>query len=84
MNIFSSSVEPVLMVFWFVLQINSAVLKEDLKRMVENFYAALFGYDEVRRLFSGNVQQVDLLIPEHRIVQMGKTLTVHFFQEVLH
>ncbi|XP_032930608.1 ubiquinol-cytochrome-c reductase complex assembly factor 1 isoform X1 [Catharus ustulatus] len=29
-----------------VMGINSAVLKEDLKRMVENFYAALFGYDE--------------------------------------
>ncbi|XP_031362368.1 ubiquinol-cytochrome c reductase complex assembly factor 1 isoform X2 [Lonchura striata] len=29
-----------------VMGINSTVLKEDLKRMVENFYAALFGYDE--------------------------------------
>lgn len=79
----TSSLEPVLMVFWFVFQINSAVLKEDLKRMVESFYAALFGYDEVRWLFSGNVQQVDHLIPEHRIVQMGKTFTVHFFGEIL-
>ncbi|KAM6052736.1 ubiquinol-cytochrome c reductase complex assembly factor 1 isoform 3-T3 [Theristicus caerulescens] len=29
-----------------VMGINSVVLKEDLKSMVENFYAALFGYDE--------------------------------------
>ncbi|XP_039567226.1 ubiquinol-cytochrome-c reductase complex assembly factor 1 isoform X2 [Passer montanus] len=29
-----------------VMGINSTVLKEDLKKMVENFYAALFGYDE--------------------------------------
>ncbi|XP_035404174.1 ubiquinol-cytochrome-c reductase complex assembly factor 1 isoform X1 [Cygnus atratus] len=29
-----------------VMGINSVVLKEDLRRMVENFYAALFGYDE--------------------------------------
>nr|XP_047902389.1 ubiquinol-cytochrome-c reductase complex assembly factor 1-like isoform X2 [Anser cygnoides] len=28
------------------ISINSVVLKEDLRRMVENFYAALFGYDE--------------------------------------
>ncbi|XP_064888674.1 ubiquinol-cytochrome-c reductase complex assembly factor 1 isoform X1 [Columba livia] len=27
-------------------KINSVVLKEDLRSMVENFYAALFGYDE--------------------------------------
>lgn len=68
--------------FLVCLQINSTVLKEDLKRMVENFYAALFGYDEVRRLFSGNVQ-IDHLIPEHRVVQMSKTFTVHFFEEIL-
>lgn len=47
--------------FLVCFQINSTVLKEDLKRMVESFYAALFGYDEVRRLFSGHVQQVDHL-----------------------
>ncbi|KAK2529008.1 ubiquinol-cytochrome-c reductase complex assembly factor 1 [Columba livia] len=29
-----------------VMGINSVVLKEDLRSMVENFYAALFGYDE--------------------------------------
>uniref|UniRef100_A0A8C8A7V7 Ubiquinol-cytochrome c reductase complex assembly factor 1 n=1 Tax=Otus sunia TaxID=257818 RepID=A0A8C8A7V7_9STRI len=29
-----------------VMGINSVVLKEDLRTMVENFYAALFGYDE--------------------------------------
>ncbi|KAM6298602.1 ubiquinol-cytochrome c reductase complex assembly factor 1 [Aegotheles albertisi] len=29
-----------------VMGINSVVLKEDMKTMVENFYAALFGYDE--------------------------------------
>ncbi|KAM3663880.1 ubiquinol-cytochrome c reductase complex assembly factor 1 isoform 1-T1 [Ammospiza maritima maritima] len=29
-----------------VMGINSTVLKEELKRMAENFYAALFGYDE--------------------------------------
>ncbi|NXI58371.1 UQCC1 factor, partial [Chloroceryle aenea] len=29
-----------------VLGINSVVLREDLRSMVENFYAALFGYDE--------------------------------------
>lgn len=68
----------------FVFQINSTILKEDLKRMAENFYAALFGYDEVRRLFSGNVQQVEHLIPEHRVVQVRKTFTAHFFGEILH
>ncbi|XP_042742564.1 ubiquinol-cytochrome-c reductase complex assembly factor 1 isoform X1 [Lagopus leucura] len=29
-----------------VMGINSVVLKQDLRSMVENFYAALFGYDE--------------------------------------
>ncbi|NXX96990.1 UQCC1 factor, partial [Centropus bengalensis] len=29
-----------------VMGINSVVLKEDMRSMVENFYAALFGYDE--------------------------------------
>ncbi|XP_062445404.1 ubiquinol-cytochrome-c reductase complex assembly factor 1 isoform X4 [Rhea pennata] len=29
-----------------VMGINSAALKEDMRSMVENFYAALFGYDE--------------------------------------
>lgn len=69
------SLEPIQMVFWFIFQINSVVLKEDLRSMVENFYAALFGYDEVRRMFSENVQeQVDCLIHEHRILHMGKSI----------
>lgn len=83
-NIFSSPPPQSLYCFLGFFQINSTVLKEDLKRMVENFYAALFGYDEVRRLFSGDVQQADHLIPEHRTVQMGKTFTVHFFEELSH
>lgn len=45
------------MCFCFIFQINSVVLKQDLRSMVENFYAALFGYDEVRRMFSENVQE---------------------------
>lgn len=73
------------MVFWFIFQINSVVLKEDLRSMVENFYAALFGYDEVRWIFSGNVQeQIDHLIHEHRVLQMGKTFALHIFGEMLH
>lgn len=61
------------MVFCFIFQINSVVLKEDMRSMVENFYAALFGYDEVRRMLLENAQeQIDHLIHEH-ILQMGKT-----------
>lgn len=72
------------MAFCFIFQINSVVLKEDLRSMVENFYAALFGYDEVRRVFSENVrEQIDYLINEHRILQMGKTFAVHIFGEML-
>lgn len=51
-NFFMTSLDPLQKVFCFIFQINSVVLKEDLRSMVENFYAALFGYDEVRRMFS--------------------------------
>lgn len=73
------------MVFWFVFQINSVVLKEDLRSMVENFYAALFGYDEVRRMFSEDVQeQVDHVIREHRMLQMGGKFAARICGEMLH
>jgi len=68
----------------FFFQINSVILKEDLRTMVENFYAALFGYDEVRRMFSENVQeQIDHPIHQHRILQMGRTFAVHISGEML-
>lgn len=52
--------------------------------MVENFYAALFGYDEVRTMFSEDVQeQVDLRINEQRVLHMGKTFALHIFGEML-
>lgn len=73
------------MVFWFIFQINSVVLKEDMRSMVENFYAALFGYDEVRRVFLENVrEQIDHLIHEHRIFQMNDAFAVHMFGEILY